>query len=219
MRKLLLLRPEPGLAASAERARALGLEAILCPLFRVEAVAWEAPDASNFDALLLTSANAVRHGGDQLDKLYHLPVHAVGPATAAVARDAGFRVDTVGDGNVAQLLAQLPAAARLLHLTGEDHHDPHDPRIERRIGYRSAAIADPQLPPLEGLVVAVHSGRAGRRLAGLADERNATAIAAISPAAAEACDSGWEQIAVAEQPHDNSLLALAAELCHTPSPL
>ncbi len=43
MRKLLLLRPEPGLSASAERARALGLEVIACPLFRVEPVEWQAP--------------------------------------------------------------------------------------------------------------------------------------------------------------------------------
>ena len=33
------------------------------PLFEVEPVAWEAPDAGGFDGLLLTSANAVRHGG------------------------------------------------------------------------------------------------------------------------------------------------------------
>ena len=38
MRKLLLLRPEPGLSASAERARSMGLDAIACPLFRVEPV-------------------------------------------------------------------------------------------------------------------------------------------------------------------------------------
>ena len=44
MRKLLLLRPEPGLSASAERARAIGLDVIACPLFRVEPVEWAAPD-------------------------------------------------------------------------------------------------------------------------------------------------------------------------------
>ncbi|HXG80622.1 MAG TPA: uroporphyrinogen-III synthase, partial [Sphingomicrobium sp.] len=144
MRKLLLMRPEPGLSASAERARAMGLEVVCRPLFDVEPVAWEAPDPADFDALLLTSANAVRHGGLQLDRLKGLPIHAVGEATATAAREAGFRVESVGPGGVAGLLAQLPASRRLLHLAGEDHCDIQDDRIERRIVYRSHQIADPR---------------------------------------------------------------------------
>ena len=218
MRKLLLIRPEPGLSASAERAQALGLDVLRCPLFRVEPVAWQAPDPSAFDALLLTSANAVRHGSCELDRLRTLPVQAVGGATAAIAREAGFRVETVGEGDIVDLLDKLSAALRLLHLAGEDHRDVSDPRIERRIVYRSTIIAQPDLPPLQGLVIAVHSPRAGRRLSELAADRSATAIAAISPAAAEACGTGWEQVEAADQPNDNSLLALAARLCHTSSP-
>jgi uroporphyrinogen-III synthase len=215
MRKLLLLRPEPGLATSAERARALGLEVITCPLFEVEPVGWEAPDPAGYDALLLTSANAVRQGGPALDELKMLPVHAVGAATANAAREAGFRVESVGDGDMADLLDDLPEELRLLHLAGEDHRSSGHPRIERRIVYRSAAIADPGLPHLERLVVAVHSPRAGRRLARLAPVRGATAVAAISAAAAAECGSGWERVEVADRPDDNSLLALAARLCHT----
>ncbi|HYC96226.1 MAG TPA: uroporphyrinogen-III synthase, partial [Sphingomicrobium sp.] len=84
--------------------------------------------------------------------------------------------------------------------------------------YRAAMISNAHLPPLEGLVAAVHSPRAGERLAELAPVRGATAVAAISSAAADACGSGWECVAVAEQPNDNSLLALAARLCHRSSP-
>ena len=215
MRKLLLLRPEPGLAKSAERARALGIEVITCPLFEVEPVGWEAPDPAGYDALLLTSANAVRQGGPALDDLKMLPVHAVGAATATAAREAGFRVESVGDSDMADLLDALPEELRLLHLAGEDHRSTNHPRIERRIIYRSAAIFDPGLPELERLVVAVHSPRAGRRLAQLAPVRGATAVAAISAAAAAECGSGWERVEVADRPDDNSLLALAARLCHT----
>lgn len=218
MRKLLLLRPEPGLSASAERSRALGLEVLACPLFKVESVAWEAPDPARYDALLLTSANAVRYGGHGLEALKGLPVHAVGEATAVAARAAGFRVAFVGDGDVADLLGKLPQPLRLLHLAGEDHRDIDDARIKRRIVYRAAAIADPDLPPLQDLVVAVHSPRAGKRLAELTDNRSRTAIAAISLAAASSCETGWERIEIAERPDDNSLLALAARLCHTSSP-
>ena len=218
MRKLLLLRPQPGLSASAQRARALGLEVILCPLFRVEAMAWKPPDPANFDGLLMTSANAVRYGGPELETLKGLPVHAVGQATAAAARTAGFRVATVGDGNAIELLERLPPSLRLLHLAGEDHQDPGDPRIDRRILYRSAEIVEPDLPDLDGLVVAVHSPRAGARLSVLATDRNHTIIAAISAPAADACGSGWERIDSAPEPNDNSLLALAAMLCHTSCP-
>ena len=218
MRRLLLLRPEPGLSASVERARALSVEVVACPLFRVEPVEWKAPDPGAYDALLLTSANALRHGGTGLDKLKSLSVHAVGPVTAEAARTAGFEVTAIGQTNLVDLLGKLPQGIRLLHLAGEHHRQVDDARIDRRIVYRSAAIGELDLPNLAGLVAAVHSPRAGARLAELADRRDATIIAAISAAAAEACGAGWERVEAAEKPSDESLLALAARLCHTSSP-
>ena len=218
MRKLLLLRAEPGLSASAERARALGLEVLACPLFRIDPVAWDAPDPANYDALLLTSANAVRNAGDELGMFAGLPVHAVGLATADAARRAGLQVASVGDRDVAKLLDGLPASLRLLHLSGEDYRETGDDRIERRFVYRAAMIDDPPLPPLNGLIVAIHSPRAGIRLAELAQSRGHAAIAAISLAAAESCGKGWERVEAASEPNDNSLLALAVSLCHTSSP-
>jgi len=219
MRRLLLLRPEPGLAASAARARAMGLEVIACPLFRVEPVAWDVPDPDDYDALLLTSANAVRHGGGELDALKSLPVHAVGEATADAAADAGFRVESVGEGGIESLLANLPESLRLLHLSGEHRREPPAAqRIDTRIVYRSVELDEPGLPPLSGLVAAVHSPRAGARLTQLAGPCDRTAIAAISAAAAQACGLGWERIGVAQRPDDRSLLALAATLCQTSPP-
>ena len=82
MKRLAVLRPEPGARATVERARAMGLDAFAMPLFKVEAVAWDVPDPNEFDALLLTSANAVRHGGAGLRRVLDSPVHAVGEATA-----------------------------------------------------------------------------------------------------------------------------------------
>ena len=219
MRKLLLLRPEPGLSASAERAREMGLGVVLCPLFRVEPVEWDVPDPADYDGLLLTSANAVKHGGRGLANLSALPVHVVGGATAGAAEAAGLRVESVGRGGVADALADLPGALRLLHLAGEDRTEADSPhRIDARTVYRSKPIVDAILPPLEGMVAAVHSPRAGSRLAELALAHRHTAIAAISAAAAEACGTGWERIEVAERPEDPSLLALAAMLCHTSPP-
>ena len=160
------MRPEPGLSASAERARALGMDVLGVPLFRVESTQWQAPDPAGYDALLLTSANAVRHGGPELGALNGLPVHAVGDATATAARDAGFTVASVGEAGVAELLARLPGRQRLLHLAGEDRREvARDHAVDVRMVYRSTAIDQPALPPLESLVIAVHSPRAGARRA------------------------------------------------------
>ncbi|MBA3667454.1 MAG: uroporphyrinogen-III synthase [Sphingomonas sp.] len=219
MRRLLLLRPEPGLSLSAARASDLGLDPILTPLFAVQAVGWTAPDPAGFDALLVTSANAMRHAGPQIAKLTPLSVHAVGEATATAAREAGFQIASVGNGDVDALLAGLPRSQRLLHLTGGDHRDPASRHIVESLPvYRAAAIPDPHLPSLTGLVAAVHSPRAGARLADLAPDRGDTIIAAISSAAATACGGRWQQIAIAELPDDVCLLALAARLCHTFDP-
>jgi uroporphyrinogen-III synthase len=96
MKRLLVLRPQPGASATAERARSLGLDPALIPLFEIEPLEWTAADPAGFDALLLTSANAVRFGGDELKSLLPLPVHAVGAATAEAACEAGLRVSSVG---------------------------------------------------------------------------------------------------------------------------
>jgi len=219
VRRLLLLRPEPGLTQSANRAAELGLEVIARPLFQVEPVSWQVPDPNNYDALLLTSANAVRHAGKELMKVSRLPVFAVGPATAEAALGAGLTLTRSGRGGVIDLLEDIPGALRLLHLAGE-----HRRKIESRHSidsltvYRSEAIDEPGLPPLQGLVAAVHSPRAAARLADLARTRDRTTIAAISLNAADACGPGWERIEVAAAPDDPSLLALAAMLCHTSAP-
>lgn len=216
--RLVLLRPEPGASASAAKAAALGLEAVAIPLFAVEPVEWTVPGGS-FDALLLTSANALRHGGSALARLRGLKAYAVGEATAAAARAAGFEVAAVGTGGVEELLAILPAGERLLHLAGAERRESGDVRVVAVTVYRSVAIdPGPALDAVRGALVAVHSPRAGTRLSALVDAqgigRGEVTLAAISAAAAAACGAGWRAVHVADAPADTALLALAARLCH-----
>ncbi len=219
MRRLAILRPEPGASATVERAAAIGLDAFALPLFEVEAVEWPVPDPREFDALLLTSANAVRHGGPGLGKLRRLPVYAVGEATASAARGAGFEVAASGDGGIDELLAAVPAALRLLHLCGEHRIVPETTRNITAVAiYRSKELPPPAgLRAIEGETVAVHSPRAGKRLADLAEgaaiDRSTVRIAAISDAAAAAAGAGWERREAAAMPGEAALLALAARLC------
>jgi uroporphyrinogen-III synthase len=216
MRRLLVLRPEPGASATVERARERGLDASVIPLFEIEPVEWGAPDPGAFDALLLTSANAVRFGGAGLASVRGLPVYAVGEATAEAARAAGFAIAGTGEVGVDRLLSSIAVELRLLHLCGADRRSPETARqaIAPIVVYRARAIDNPDLSAAPGSVAVVHSPRAGARLAELLDERSAIFIAAISAPAAAALGEGWGALEIADRPSDESLLALAARLCN-----
>ncbi len=223
MRRLVILRPEPGASATAERAWAMGLEPVAMPLFKVEPVDWEAPDPGSFDALLLTSANSVRHAGEGLRSLRQLPVYAVGEATAAAARQSGFDIDSTGEAGVERLLGSIPPDFRLLHLCGEHRIEQQASQAITAVPvYRSKALPMPEdLGAIEGQVAAVHSPRAGQRLGELAEQagidRSSVRIAAISQTAASAAGPGWERCEAAEAPGEAALLALAARLCDNPA--
>jgi len=218
MARVLVLRPEPGASTTVERARALQLDAIAHPLFEVSPVAWQAPELSSFDGLLLTSANALRHGGDGLEALRGLKAYAVGEATAGLAREAGFDIAATGEAGVQRLLASIEPDLRLLHLCGAERQDAGEVRqtIVPIVAYRSIAVDAGKLPKAD--VVLVHSARAGERLAELAQDRPGMAVAAISRGAADAVGDGWRAVEVADAPTDDALLALAARLCNKPPP-
>lgn len=220
MPRLLVLRPEPGASATAERARARGLDPVVVPLFEVEPVGWEGPEVAGFDGLLITSANAVRHAGEKLEALRGLKTYAVGEATAEAARDAGFDIAATGDAGVERLLGSIEVDLKLLHLCGEDHTTAEDARqtITPLVVYRSKAVDAPNLSDAQGSVALIHSPRAARRFAELIDDHSSISIVAISEAAAKPAGDGWEQVAVADQQSDEALLALAARLCNKPDP-
>lgn len=220
MRRLFLLRPEPRASATAERAERIGLVTVRASLFAIAPLEWSAPDLAGFDGLLLTSANAVRFGGGKLELMRGLPAHAVGEATAAAARAAGLTIATIGRGGVEALLAEIAPETRLLHLCGE--HRIAASASKHGIAaipiYRAEALPRPAaLDGVAGNVAAVHSPRAGARLAELvaASERSKIRIAAISEAAADASGTGWQQVEAAQSTDDDALLALAARLCKT----
>ena len=218
MRRVLVLRPEPGASATIGKARERGLEPISVPLFEIEPVAWRAPDPSRFDGLLLTSANAIRAAGDQLGTLRGLSVYAVGAATAEASRESGFEIASAGEAGVDRLLASIQPGLRLLHLCGEDRRSPANPRqhITPVVVYRAVPIEAPDLEAARDAVALVHSPRAGRRFAELLRDRRSVAIGAISATAADAAGSGWATVEVADEPTDDALLALAARLCNKP---
>ena len=218
MTAIAVLRPEPGNARTVARITALGREALPLPLFAVRPLRWRAPDPDRHDALILTSANAVRHAGPALATLRALPVFAVGEATANAARAAGLTIRHTGTDNAAALLREAGAAgvARALHLGGRETSIQATPPVAATIAvYASDTI--PLAPDTLARVrlALLHSARAARRFAELADNaemRPRIAVAAISPAVAAAAGTGWRALAVAATPSDAALIEAAMAL-------
>ena len=212
---LLVLRPEPGASRTADTARALGLSPVVRPLFAAEARDWAAPDAALFDAVMMTSANAARHGGAALAAYHHLPLYAVGPATAAAAHEAGFASVITGDADAAALAARIDADGRrhVLHLAGEDRTSLCDHRFVCTPVTVYAVVDRPVDLPRGRAIALLHSPRAARRFAAVCDGRDAVDVIAISAATAAAAGAGWRSVAAVAQPDDDAILALAVRLC------
>lgn len=213
MRRALVLRPEPGNGRTAARLAAVGVPAERLPLFAIEPRAWTPPDANAFDALLLTSANAVRHAGAGLAALAALPVVAVGEATAAAARGAGLTVATVGTGD-ALAAARAADASRLLHLAGADRVAVPGAVAVTVYASVPVPVAPDMLDQALDAVVLCHSARAAARFAALfaGRPRDRVRIAALSAQVAAAAGEGWARVAIATRPDDPALVACAATL-------
>ncbi|SEN55462.1 uroporphyrinogen-III synthase [Sphingomonas gellani] len=212
----LVLRPEPGNSVTAKRLSEAGIVAHRLPLFLVRPLDWVVPDPARFDALLLTSANAVRHAGAGLLALAGLPAVAVGQATARQAEDAGLCVTVVGADDAATVVAQARAAglSRLLHLGGRERVALAD--VEGIAVYASdeVAVAPSALERHAGAVAMLHSARAAARFAALVDAaeqlRQDWRLAALSMAVAQAAGEGWGEVRVAPAPTDRALIDLLA---------
>jgi uroporphyrinogen-III synthase len=221
---VLILRPQPGADETATRALELGLTPVLAPLFSVRPLPWHPPAPNGFDAVMLTSANAARHGGDGLASFAALPCYATGEATAAAAREAGFLDLRSGASDGAALLELMAAdgVSSAFHPCGRDRIALAHEAVQLTDVPVYAAEAVRRLPPeaeaalTNRALVLIHSPRAGRSFAELySGERGEVALAAISPAAAAAAGEGWRFVMAAHEPRDEALLELASKLCQT----
>ena len=222
---IFVIRPEPGLHATLAAARDMGLAVVGMPLFEVIPLAWQMPQDDQFDAILAGSSNVFRHGGEKLSQLAHLPVRAVGGATAAAAREAGFAVEAAGEGGLQALLDSDIAPRNYLRLAGAEHvmlQLPPGSTMTTRHVYEVRALpitgsAEVSLRAGDPLVL-LHSAAAARHFASEVDrlgmDRAALRLACIGSRVAQAAGPGWAEVSHAPQPSDASLLALARDMCH-----
>lgn len=142
--RFLLTRPRENCAEFAHALILRGHDALIVPLMRVELT-----DVSDFDpavyaGVLVTSANGVRALAQRTADR-HMPVLAVGPQTAAQARQVGFADVVSADGNAATLAAAIPGRfampGPLLHACGTEARQISVPgyRIDRIALYRTVS--------------------------------------------------------------------------------
>ncbi len=224
---VLITRPQPRAAETASRVEALGFRPILAPVMRINHLDADLPEDAG--AILLTSGNAV----PSLPAwARNRPILAVGNATAALARQAGFPHVSSADGD-SQALAEatrrlVPPDTPLLLLSGANQGTELAQTltragwpVSRAEVYRTEPTA--ALPPEAcaairgGLVHAAlfFSARTADYFvilaltAGLRDSLSATDACAIGPPAAVALHRlPWRQICIAARPTQDALLAL-----------
>lgn len=191
------------------------------------------PPLDGVQAIIVTSRNALRAVAKDIAPALGRKLFAVGPATAALAREMGFEDVIQGDGGARALLPLIEAAAEpnrgpLLHLTGDKiAFDLASPLAEcgltvsREIVYRAEPTT--ALPPaieqdlhqgrFGGVVLMsprtarIYAALAGPALAG--DVSQAPIHFCLSPAVAqELTPLGSVKAEVASSPNSQEMLAL-----------
>lgn len=152
--RVLVTRPEPGASKTASRLRGLGHKPIVLPLTRIAALAPASlPDPTEFDAVVLTSANALWAAPDGLAARYgKLPCFTVGEHSAEAAIEAGFPTIESADGDaqalVKLLAAKLSPKTRLLYLCGQRRRPVLEHALSKK-GYTVAMLETYRTDPVD----------------------------------------------------------------------
>jgi uroporphyrinogen-III synthase len=225
---VLVTRPEPDNARTAEALRARGYDVLVAPLLRFESLRCELGRA-DVSGVVITSANALRavKEDEEFAALRTLPLFAVGERTGHLARESGFKDVRVASGDVGALIAltRQSAPTRLLYIAGEDTSRDLPAelaalRIEVRtvVAYRMVPVqnfsAEVSRAFGDGTIEAVlhYSRRSAQVFADLArNAPNALAVpqCCLSPAIAEVLSAtGTANVVSAARPREQDLLEM-----------
>lgn len=234
--QLLLTRPDPGPDGDDLEAalKSAGHRVARAPLLTITHTG-TLPSFDGLKGVIATSSNGLRAVAPFPEAALRLPLYAVGPATAALARVLGFREvhEGAGDGRALAALIRAeadPSAGPLLHLSGDklaldlaEALKPDGFDIRRTIVYRAEAatglpsetVAAIREGALDGVILM--SPRTARVYTGLVTGAGIAPEAArllhfcLSEAVArETMRLGSPRVAVAEAPNSQEMLALIA---------
>ena len=215
IRTVWITRARPGADRTAERLSILGFTPLVAPLIALRPLNVR-PDLTGVQAIAFTSRNAIKVFTERF-RLPAVPIFAVGDATAASARKAGFSDVRSADGDLTALAALIRAEGAGLSILHPCAAEPAGD-LAALVGDAAAITPlaiyeaiDTATPAPEGWeAVLIHSPRAARALAARlsSDEAQGRVAVAISPAAAAPLtDLPFAEILIAEAPTESSLLA------------
>jgi uroporphyrinogen-III synthase len=232
--RLIVTRPEPDATRTGRALIRLGHEAILSPMLDIVNIPGVELPKLGFQAVLVTSANAVRALAGRADRtLASAPLFAVGDRTAVEAKRAGFALTRSAGGAVDDLVALIraelsPGAGPLLYAAGEAQAGDLADRlaalgfaVETAVIYRAqprarlAGVAEEALRQGTADGALLYSRRSALAVAdaleaaGLLPLSKGLTIFCISAATARALPAGLgATIVIAERPDQLSLFAL-----------
>jgi uroporphyrinogen-III synthase len=225
---IMITRPAHEAVEVADRVAAAGFEPLIEPLLHIELLPDAVPDLTKAQAVIFTSANAVRAVGRAVD----IPVFAVGDKTAAAAAGIGFRKIHVAGGDAAALSALLALTdfapgKPVFHLSGRDiAADITVPGVivERHIVYHAekneefSAEAAAALRAGAVAGVMLWSARTGEAFAaavaagGLVEGLKSTKALCLSHSVLQSVSHlPWRGRAIAEKPDSDHICDLLAE--------
>lgn len=123
---ILVTRPETDAAALSAQLEALGHRVTVDPLLQITPLPVAADALDGATGVVVTSRNGLRALAKSaaLTPALHLPLIAVGPATARHAKEIGFKHITTGEGTALSILPLIEQLADrtggpLAHIRGE----------------------------------------------------------------------------------------------------
>jgi len=228
--RVFVFRPQPEAERTARAVADHGFEPLVAPLFKVVRLPGAVPEG-NFDAIVLTSGNAVPVLAEGPAAWRDLPVFTVGARTAAKVREAGLDDARSADGDRTDLIElirrTLPTPAKLLMIVARDRKEDVSERLGQA-GYEVALwmayAAEPVSTLPEDAQAALRQGKADAALhysargartfislvqaAGVNDEAmELTHVALSADVAAPLIAAGASTVLVAEHPEEAGLLS------------